>query len=103
MADASSTTRNAQPRPEMRKDERILKLGQGGFSRREICRLTGASYNHVCNVFTINGLGRPKVNEAQREQQRAMAAMARPFERCPTCGGKCQLPCLECQLTRRKI
>ena len=81
-------------------DERIKEvmrlLDTGGHSQRQIAKITGVSRIVVYRIAKGKRKLRPKTQNPTWDEDRHK----RPFERCPTCGGLVQLPCIGCIVRR---
>lgn len=84
-----------------RKVNRVLKLSAAGYTRRGIAKAVGESYGDVCRA--INSGKRTKPSPAQRQAREDIRMVNRPYSRCPSCGKRVQLPCLECLLERSRL
>ena len=68
----------------------IITLLNEDLPVREIARRVGVNRNTVRNVvnrYVFRSEQRPEV---------AIVAPSGPYVRCPTCGGKVQMPCVAC-------
>jgi hypothetical protein len=75
--------------------KRLLALKT--LSQRRIAAIVGISR------ATVNAIARGKRGRRESgERERDMLAPSGPLVRCPGCGGKVQLPCLSCQVARRR-
>jgi len=67
-------------------------LASGLYSQRTISRLTGVSRVVIHRIAT--GKRKDKIERPREEWEEDWTG--RPFQRCPHCGAKVQLPCLAC-------
>jgi len=79
-------------------DEVKRLLAEGSFSQRKIARKIGVSRGTVNAI----ALGKRPDYKARREQGDDFAAPSGPLVRCPTCGGRVQMPCLACRVRAMK-
>lgn len=84
--------------PQEKIDEVRQLLETGRYSERTVSRLTGVSRSVIKRVAT--GERREKIQRAPEawEEDR----FGRPFQRCSSCGGLVQLPCLACAVRNWK-
>ena len=82
---------------------KVLRLKRAGFTARASAKDIGASYAEVTKVLRSHGLGRQKKPKSEIDRVREdLKLMERPYVRCPLCGARVQLPCLECQITAQR-
>jgi len=84
----------------MLSDERIKEvmrlLDAGKHSQRKIAKITGISRIVIHRIASGKRKLRPVTKNATWDEDR----YKRPFERCPICGGRVQLPCIACVVRR---
>lgn len=73
-------------------DEVKRLLSTGKYSQRKISRLTGVSRIVIYRIVT--GKRKDRVERPKEEWEDDWRG--KPYERCPICGAKVQLPCLTC-------
>lgn len=83
------------------KKQRVLDLHRRKWSTHDIAAATEMTPKAVNRILRDAGELRPKepplvVKTTVRED---MAMMTRTFKKCPECGKRVQMPCLECKLT----
>lgn len=84
---------SGRPRTELKDPKianQILTLLNEDLPVREIARRVGVNRNTVRNIvnrYIFRNEHRPEV---------AIVAPSGPYVRCPTCGGKVQMPCVAC-------
>ncbi len=76
-------------------DEIKRLLNEGNLSQRRIARQVGVSRG---TVHAIARGKRPDYRTRRREQEDGFVAARGPWDRCPTCGGMVQMPCLACRV-----
>lgn len=83
-------------------DEKIAEvkrlLALGTHSQRAVSKATGVSRIVVYRIATGKRRVKPKSPKEEWDVDRS----GRPFERCPICGSKVQMPCTAC-LTRKVL
>ena len=70
-------------------------LDEGNLSQRRIARQVGVSRG------TVHAIARGKRTDSRprkREQDDDFMLPRGPWDRCPTCGGMVQMPCLACRV-----
>lgn len=72
-------------------------LQQGKLSQRKIALAVGVSRG---TVHAIARGKRPDHTQRGTGAEHAPLEPARPMQRCPTCGGLVQMPCLLCRIRR---
>ena len=83
------------PQQEQRLADLWTRLERGEISQREIGRLAGVSR---CTVEAIKDGRRPL--DFARAKAAGRVPPAAVQAKCPTCGAKCEQPCLACQLRK---
>lgn len=73
-------------------DEVRNMLAEGRWSQRTISKLTGVSRVVVHRIAT----GKRKERKERTKDEWEADWSGKPYERCPFCGAKVQLPCLAC-------
>ena len=71
-------------------------LDAGQHSRRQIAKMIGVSRIMIYRIER----GKRRINPAVKNPAWDEDRHQRPFERCPVCGGKVQLPCIACIVRR---
>lgn len=85
----------------MTTQEKILHYRERGFSRREICALTGISMyklSAILNPETYERIKKAKREKANDEKRILGKSRTGKIGRCGTCGGKVRLPCQLCKV-----
>jgi hypothetical protein len=70
-------------------------LAEGNLSQRRIARQLGVSRG------TVHAIARGKRTDdrtRKQKQEEDLLAPRGPWDRCPTCGGMVQMPCLACRV-----
>ena len=73
---------------------RLLETGQ--HSRRQIAKIIGTSRIMVYRIERGKKRLQPTIKKEREDEDRHK----RPFERCPVCGGRVQLPCIACVVSK---
>jgi len=82
--------------PDKRIKEVMWLLDAGKHSQRQIAKITGISRVVIHRIASGKRKLRPTVKNATWDEDR----YKRPFERCPICGNRVQLPCIACIVKR---
>lgn len=78
--------------PQEKIDEVVRLLNEKKLSQRMISKMTGVSRIVIHRIET----GKRKIRLPVKPPEWDADRYKRPFERCPVCGGKVQLPCIGC-------
>ena len=82
--------------PNERVKEVMQLLDTGRHSQRQIAKITGVSRIVIYRIAKGKRKLRQKTENTAWDEDR----YKRPFERCPVCGGRVQLPCIACIVKR---